>query len=506
MLKPPDQDIPLAAGAGGAAVKHPIYYVGTLVYSRAGLAWIFMWLLWGDFCFTMMELVVPQVVPLRLKELDAPNWLLGVILVTIPSLLNVILNPIISTASDRHRGKYGRRIPFMLFTVPFVAIALCLMGFSTELGALLHRLLGGQTGWSLAAVTVGVIAVAMMLFKLSDMFVNTVFWYLFNDVVPDQVMTRFLSLMRMVGVGARILLSYFIYQFALIHLREIFLGAAALYFVGFGAMCLFVKEGKYPPTSKLAKRGDIIGMVKTYARECLHHKIYRLMFLHNVVWGLSNSVVLFAVFLQLSLGLTLLQIGKIAAAVGVANLIISYPVGMLADRFHPLRVMVWIKVAIVITTPLNFIWLFTRFPTDVNFRIFIVLQVISVPLVLINLGIYLPVLMRIFPKEKFGQFCSFNAICCSLVGAAGGLLAGGFFDLMRRVLPDATWGKDFCYRMAPVWTLPFLILGLMVLFPLYRTWKQLGGIEHYIPPDREKPAEQASNPENESVKPEVGRL
>jgi hypothetical protein len=29
-----------------------------------------MWLLWGDFCFTMMEAVVPSIVPLRLKELE----------------------------------------------------------------------------------------------------------------------------------------------------------------------------------------------------------------------------------------------------------------------------------------------------------------------------------------------------------------------------------------------------------------------------------------------------
>ncbi|MEX1118521.1 MAG: hypothetical protein WEB60_06975 [Terrimicrobiaceae bacterium] len=37
--------------------KHPLYYVATLVYSRAGLAWVLMWLLWGDFCFTMMQTV-----------------------------------------------------------------------------------------------------------------------------------------------------------------------------------------------------------------------------------------------------------------------------------------------------------------------------------------------------------------------------------------------------------------------------------------------------------------
>jgi MFS family permease len=492
----PESQIPPSPSPDGATVRHPLYYVGTLVYSRAGLAWVFMWLLWGDFCFTMMEAIVPSIVPLRLRELESPNWILGAVLTTIPSILNVLLNPVISTASDRHRGKYGRRIPFMFFTIPFVAIALCMMGFSTDLGRLLHGVIGTQTGWSAGGVTIGIIAFAMVLFKFSDMFVNTVFWYFFNDVVPDQVMARFLGLFRMVGAGAGALYAWFIYQFALSHMREIFLGAAGLYFVGFGAMCLMVKEGEYPPAAKLAKRGDFLGMAKAYARECLQHKIYRYLFLHNIFWSLSTAVGIFMVFLYLSLGLTLNQLGKVGAIVGVATMLLTYPAGALADRFHPLRVMLWIKIALVATAPLGFIWMFTNFPPEVNFKIFIVFQVVALPMALIYTATGLPMLMRLLPKEKFGQFCSFNAICTAAIGAVGGIAAGLFFDLMKRIFPDAVWGKDFAYRMAPLWSLPCLIVGLVFMILLYRTWKQLGGIEHYVPPDREKPVGAASNPEN----------
>jgi maltose/moltooligosaccharide transporter len=466
----------------GDTVKHPLYYVGTLVYSKAGLAWVFIWLLWGDFCFTMMEAIVPSIVPLRLRELDSPNWILGAILTTIPCILNVLLNPVISTTSDRHRGKYGRRIPFMLFTVPFVAIALCLMGFSTDLGRLLHGLIGTQTGWSTATVTIGIIAFAMIMFKFSDMFVNTVFWYFFNDVVPHNVMARFLGLFRMVGAAAGALYSWFIYQFALSHMREIFLGAAVLYFVGFGAMCLMVKEGEYPPASKLAKRGDFFGMLKTYARECLQHKIYRYLFLHNIFWNLSTAVGIFGVFLYLSLGLTLDQLGKVGAAVGVVTMILTYPAGAFADRFHPLRAMFWIKIAIVATAPLGFVWIFTSYPPEVNFKIFIVFQVIAFPMALIYTATGLPMLMRILPKDKFGQFCSFNAICSAGIGSFSGIAAGLFFDWMKNLFPDAVYGKDFAYRMAPLWSLPCLIVGLIFMILLYRTWKQLGGDTHYVPP------------------------
>ncbi len=465
------------------AAKHPLYHVGTLVYSKAGLTSLFMWILWGDFCFTMMETVVPSIVPLRLKELQSPNWIMGLVLVTIPSILNVILNPIISTASDRHRGRFGRRIPFMLFTVPFVSITLCIMAFSTELGGWFHSMIGTATGWSTAAVTVGVIALAMGLFKFSDMFVNTVFWYFFNDVVPHNVMARFFSLFRIVGASAGVIYNYFIYQYALSHLRLIFLLVAGLYFVGFTLMCLMVKEGKYPPPSKLAeKRADVIQMVKNYAGECLKYRIYRYFFLHNMFWSLAGACGIFGVFLNLSLGLTLQQLGTIAAAVGVANVILTYPAGALADRFHPLRVMFWIKVGLLSIAPLNFIWLFTNFTPEVNFKIVIALNVVNLPLALIYNVVGLPMYMRILPKDRFGQFCSFNAICAAGIGALGGVVAGGYIDLMRRVFPDEAWGKDFCYRMIPAWGFPFLVLGMIFLVLLYRSWQKLGGDTHYVPP------------------------
>lgn len=488
MKNPEFKEIHHEAAKDGATAeqpvnKGPLFYVGTLIYSKAGLAWLFTWLLWGDFCFTMMETVVPSIVPLRLRELDSPNWIIGLVLVTLPSILNVALNPIISTASDRHRGHWGRRIPFMLFTVPFVSMALCAMAFSTELGTLLNGLIGQSTGWSISAITVGTIAIAMGLFKFSDMFVNTVFWYFFNDVVPHNVMARFLSLFRIVGALAGVLYNYFVFQFALSHMRIIFLCVAGLYLLGFSMMCLMVKEGKYPPPPKLSeKKWDFFQMVKTYLLECLHHRVYRYLFLHNMFWSLAGACGIFGVFLNLSLGLTLAQLGTLAAAVGVANIILTYPAGMLADRFHPLRTMLWIKAGLLLVTPLSFIWLFTSFAPDVNFKILIALQVVALPLGLVYNVVGLPMLMRVFPKERFGQYCSFNAICSAGVGAVGGLVAGGYIDLMRKVFPDSSWGKDYCYRMIPVWNMPFLILGMIFLILLYRAWKAEGGDSNYVPP------------------------
>lgn len=179
------------------------YRCGTLVYTKAGLFTLFSWMLWGDFCFTLMESVWPNILPLILKAHEAPNAVIGIVMVTIPNAMNFVLNPIISTASDRYRGKRGRRIPFLLFATPFITFFLVLLGFSKELGSLLHSWMGGlHPNLTASMVTVGLMSVLIVCFRFFELFVGTVFWYLFNDVVPSAFMGRFLGFFRVIGALA----------------------------------------------------------------------------------------------------------------------------------------------------------------------------------------------------------------------------------------------------------------------------------------------------------------
>src|SRR4051812_19523456 len=100
-------------------LKEPTYTCGTLTYTRAGLIAIFAWLLWGDFCFTLME-SISSVIQVNLKSLDASDGAMEIILVTLPAILNATICPWVSFKSDRHRGKRGRRIPYILYTLPFI--------------------------------------------------------------------------------------------------------------------------------------------------------------------------------------------------------------------------------------------------------------------------------------------------------------------------------------------------------------------------------------------------
>ncbi len=252
----------------------PRLHVGTLRYTMAGLLWVFVWLLWGDFCFTTMEYVNSQIVPLRLRELNAPDWVLPIILTTVPSIISFTLNPVISTISDRHRGPRGRRIPFLLFSAPAISATLAMMAFSPEISVWLHRLVGPLGGWGLVGVSIFTVGMLMATFKVFDTFVNTTFWYLFNDVVPQTFMARFMGMFRVVASLAAMLFMYFFYEHALTHMRGIYLGAATIYFVGFTMMCLFVKEGEYPPPLPRAATGHSfwkrgIVAIREYVRQRL---------------------------------------------------------------------------------------------------------------------------------------------------------------------------------------------------------------------------------------------
>ena len=477
-------------------------HVGTLRYTMAGLLWVFVWLLWGDFCFTVMEFVNSQIVPLRLRELSAPDWVLPIILTTVPSIISFTLNPVISTMSDRHRGPRGRRIPFLLFSAPFISATLVLMAFSPEISVWLHRWAGPLGGWGIVGISIFTVGMLMASFKVFDTFVNTTFWYLFNDVVPQAFMARFMGMMRVVASLAAMLFMFFFYEHALTHMREIYLGAATIYFVGFTMMCLFVKEGEYPPPLPLS--GNVHGVwkrsmaaIRTYVRQCLSHRLYIYYFLMGMFGVVANAILVFGVFLNLSLGITLKQLAMIQTGIQFVALTLNYPAGALADRFHPMRIMLCMYGCLLLVVPLNFVWMFGSFPADrmfhinllgyaadlpVNLSILISLMAMDFPITLLLGAVGMPLMMRLLPREEFGQFCSFNALVIAIMNILASLSVAWFMTGMRTLLPDAVWGKDFCYRMIPAWRLPFLVLATLFLCLLFREWKRHGGEKNYTPP------------------------
>lgn len=189
------------------------YKVGTLSYTKAGLVTLFAYLLWGDFCFTLMETVVPSVMPLKFSAIGAPNWALGLILTTIPNLMNMVINPFVSFRSDRFRSRWGRRIPFLAGATPFLTVFLILLGYSESIGRWIHAALMKGSGSELTTVLF-VIGTLVVCFQFFNLFITSVYYYLIHDVVSHAFLGRFLALFRMVGTLAGALFNYFVFQFA----------------------------------------------------------------------------------------------------------------------------------------------------------------------------------------------------------------------------------------------------------------------------------------------------
>lgn len=453
---------------------------GTLVYTRAGLFTLFSWLLWGDFCFSLMENIWPNILPLMLKSQGAPNIVLSIVITVIPSVMNFVLNPIISTISDRHRGPRGRRIPFLLAATPFITIFLILMGFSRELGAWLHQGISAfYPGHSSAGVTITLIAVLVAGFRFFELFVNTVFWYLFNDVVPVAYMGRFLGFFRIAGSLAGAGFNFFLFKYAESHTSMIFLGVALLYGTMFFLMCLNVKEGTYPAPDKMGgEKSSPMVYVKTFFRECFTHRIFRLVFTYNAFSYMGNAANAFMIFAAFSIGLTLDDVGKVAAGAAMMGILLMYPMGALVDRFNPIRMMIVAQIGAGLALSAKLVFLFYDFDKTTAFWVYAAAAGLAIPMTVANTAASMPMLMRIFPHERFGQFCAANAMCGAIGTMTGGFLAAWFLDNIK----GFSTTENFYYRFTPLWSAFFMLMAAGTTYLLLREWKRLGGAESYRPP------------------------
>jgi Na+/melibiose symporter-like transporter len=473
---------PPAPGTTVVSSEQPDRFkVGTLAYTKAGMITVFLFLLWGDFCFTLMETVVPTLMPLKFNAIGAPNWVLGLVMSTIPNIMTAGINPLISVRSDRFRSKWGRRIPFLAGATPFLVLFLVLLGCADGIGAWVHgSILGGR--FSETTVLIVTISVLLVCFQFFNLFITSVYYYLFNDVVPQAYLARFMALFRVVGSFAGIGYNLFVLKHAKTHLNEIFIGAGLLYFVAFMMMCWKVKEGNYPPPPAFegAKPG-FRAALRSYAVECFSNRFYWLFFLANSCVAMTWASGTFTLIYQTQyLGLSLDFIGKVAAVCGGISMVLLYPAGMLADRARPITVLLISTCLQALMGPVIIAFAMMRpsMEMDTVLLFYVGVSALSLPINTLYYASELPTLMTLFPKSRYGQFCSANALVRSVALIIGGLACGMFLDAVKTLNPN----PDYCYRFLPVWNFFFQTCSAVLLFFLYREWKKLGGKDHFKPP------------------------
>ena len=457
------------------------WHCGTLTYTKMGLLSLFAFMICGDFANSMMQTVVPSIMPLKFKGLGASNVLIGLFATSIPSFLAVFMNPYISFKSDRYRSRWGRRIPFIFWTLPPLCISLVGLAFGEEIVKFLMPHIQSLSVYSPATLAVAILGCLLVVFLFFDQFVNAVFCGLFNDVVPTPLMGRFMGTMRIVGSSVGFFYNYFIFQYAESHMREIFLGAAALYFLGVGLMCLFVKESQYPPPSEAeqeASRG--LRGVKSYFQESFCHKFYWTKFLYTATGSMSYAGIgAFMVFFYKEMGLTLGDIGKVSAITSLAVIATAYFGSIFIDRWHPVRISIYSGILSLIFTVSNFVWLFLTISPTAFFWLYMMgAGLIGAFSNSVTYVAGLPFDMRLHPKSRFTQFCSAQTLLRSACTMVAGVLVGLYFDGLKSIFPDS----DYAYRFWFVWVVAWSVISAGFGFSLYRQWQALGGDKHFHVP------------------------
>ncbi|HEY9248090.1 MAG TPA: MFS transporter [Rariglobus sp.] len=450
---------------GGLKPAGKIWTVGTLTYTGATLVPLFFWLLFGDFAWSMRDRSIAQMAAWYLNHLQVPNIVFGLLISTFPVFVGLVLGPIISVKSDRHRGKWGRRIPFLLVTTPLAAFGMLGLAATPMIARWMHGFFPRESEMLVSLVCFGVFWTA---FEVASIAASAVFGGLINDVVPAPLLGRFYGMFRAISLIDGMVFNYWLMGRVPEHFSLIMSGVGLLYGTSFMWVCFKVREGTYPPPSKLGELEAVGGFVsgtKAYIRECFSKPYYILVFLMLMSAALAFAPInTFALPYALHLGLTEDTYGKCIALTFTISLLLAWPIGWLADKFHPLRMAIATMLAYSAVSILGALYANTP-------RTFMVCWILHGVLS----GCYFTgaasLALRLFPREKFAQFQSAASIVASPAQMALAPLLGMIIDRTH---------DTYRYTFVGGTVLSF-IAALSALW-VYRHFLRLGGHQSYVAP------------------------
>lgn len=462
-----------------------IYECGPLRYTMAGVVMTVGLLILGFCSLRIASNTMSSLMPLRLKELGASDFTIAFIMTSIAGVLNFTVCPMISFKSDRYRGKrWGRRGVFILGSLPVLSAMLLCFAVSGPAGEAAARILRPWAEMTPATVTIVLIGIIMFIYQFFYMFPASLLYYLYNDVIPAQFVARATGLVQVALTAVAALFDFFFFRHALTHFSALLIAAAIIYTIGMGAMCLLLKEPQLPPLNPQEQRQSRgISGLKTFFRESFSHRIYWFSALGGAFTAVGVGIGTFLIFFYRdSMGLDLAQIGKLNAVYGIvataAGMVAAFALSVFVDRWHPCRVFVYGTMLQLLFPLINWKWLFFTPSPQVFFTIFLAGFMISLFFANITALAAMPRLVRTFPKSRFGQFCSAQAILRSICVLLMGLVLGLVIDFGRKI---GGVGENV-YRYLWCWRFLWAVLGAFFNFMMYRVWMQLGGDVGYKAP------------------------
>jgi len=482
MSEPPPGTAPgKDSASAAAAAKEKTWKVGTLVYTKFGLISIFTWTLWGDLVFTLSERIYPSAMPYQLERLHIPQWCIPILMGFLGQTVALPMNPYLSFRSDRYRSRWGRRIPYIFKTLLPVAICMSFLGFSDDIGAYLRN-----AGWvarlgiSQTTAIILVMGILILAFDYANIFINTIYWYLFADVIPRELMGRFFSLFRIVGMVAGSFFSFFLQKYIETQTKYLYLGAAAVYLFGFGIMCWRVKEGGYPPPTDMGPRAAWYvrfgRMAKVYVKECFRHPVHISLYASQTFVAVSGAALFgLGFYYRQYLHISQDQMGKFGGVFVWTSILLAFPLGWVVDKIHPVRATL---IAMAVVIPINV----CGFYMD-SFLFYMIFTAVRSPFTQLGDAAGMPLYVALFPRKQYGQFASANGMVRSLSMLMATVAAGFFINFFTSRLGI----KGDIYGF--FWLASIQIMALGCFYATYLYWKKYGAENFSYDPELDVPGE-----------------
>ena len=444
------------------------YSIGTLTYTMPRLLFVSFWVLGALLSLNLLAYkMVPTLMPILFDQHHVSASTMAILTSSIPSIINVFVCPFISTLSDKTRTRWGRRIPYLAVSTPFVVGIMILIAYEPDIAAFIQRVCLPETG--LNQIGTWVLAVLVIVFQLAYLIPGSVVYYVYADVIPKQFIGRFMAASSFLGTGVTFVFNYFVLAPAVDNPKIWFPIIGGLYFFSYLMLCLFVKEGEYPPVDDNINRQDkLIKRIKEhvalYFRECYSFRIYIMLFITTGVTQASTLCrgMFNLLFATKDLGMTPKEFGNTMAIGAVIAAVIVLPMGRIMDKLHPIYIFM---VSGFVIIAMN-LWGYFFVTDAASFTVVGVAIVVIYAIQSLASG---PLLLYLVPREQYGQFASANSLInCSIMFFAS-MLGGYCTDL-------------FGYRMIFIWDFLLTILATVTLFVVYADWKRAGGKENYVAP------------------------
>jgi MFS family permease len=440
------------------------WQAGTLTYTPRGLIRLFCWMLWGDFALQIKERSVTDVVRLLLSKFHATNAMTALLMITVPSVMAWIAHPIISYKSDRHRGRFGRRRPFLMVGTPIAAAAIIGMALAPAAARWFHQTTTGSR-FPFDKTALFCFGFAWMIFEAANILAGTVYHAFVNDVVPRPVLAKFYAFARFFSLVAGIFFMGWLFGKASDHYVAIFVGVGLLYGIGCMGSIFVVKEGEYPPVPVRSDHSSLRA-ARTYLRDCFGKPYYCWIFAALILPPMAfQPIYTFNLFFSQSVGMTGDRYGKLTAMYFTLSLVQTLPLGWLADKFHPLRlVMVALSLHLIVALCGGLFIHDTR-----SFGIAFVLTGMLQGTWYTSSAALAPLL---FSKPKFAQYISAMSMIAIPCGMVFTPLVGKLLDLTGSVY-------RYTYLLGGI----IDIAALVATFVVFRKFLAFGGTKNYAAPE-----------------------